>query len=270
MVTIALLGISGVGLTKLNVLGMKANKSNRIRSDLADVKNTITSLISCQETFSAPSFASSVRPITCPTGTVVTLKGKSGQPLAPSDKIGEWTITAKCEEAGSPLKNGLSVYATKPLPSGGFMKDPLRNIDFDTSHPISALFSPDVRPCSGYFSSASSGSGITPGGLCQTFAEPWTRGAPGTGKTGPWSYKIFECPAAFPVVMSVTSTPACNSEQWASAMMKTGGSTFLNAAFCNNVFLEDTAQDIPAASAVCAAAGNSITTANCSYSCCNF
>jgi len=274
LVTLGLLGIVGVTLTNLNVMGMKANKSNKIRSDLADVKNTITSLLSCQETFSASSFASSARPITCPSGTIVILKGKSGLPLAPNNKIGEWTITAKCEEAGSPLSNGLSVYATKPRDGGGYMKDPLRNIDFDTNHPISTLFNPDVRPCKGYFSSSDSGSGITPGGLCQSFATEWYRGGTGTSKDGPWSAKTFTCPADFPVVMSVTSTPACSSQSWLSTMAKTGGSTFLNAAFCSNIFLWDSSHpDKAAAEAQCIASyggDGRVNTASCSYACCNF
>ena len=163
-VVLSVMAIAGIGLVRTTVTGMKANKSIEYRGELDDVKRTITSLLNCQETFAS---YGSARPIVCASGTTITLKNNAGANLAPGNKIAEWSINAKCESLGSPSKNGLSVYATIPLPGGGFKKDPLRNINFDSSHPISSLFHPDVRLCPEYFVSASPTAPTSPQGtLC--------------------------------------------------------------------------------------------------------
>lgn len=164
LVMVGILAIAGTALVRTTVTGMKANKSIEYRGDLADVKRTITSLINCAETFAT---YGSARPIVCASGTSITLKGNGGAALALNNKIADWTIEAKCESLGSPAKNGLSIYATMALTGGSYKRDPLRNVDFDSSHPISSLFHPDVRLCGEYFVAASPTAPPSPqGSLC--------------------------------------------------------------------------------------------------------
>ena len=157
LVTIAIMSIAGFALMNLNVTGMKANKSNEIRVDLLDVKRTITNQLSCDQTLG------STKPTTL-SGSV-TLKDKNGNPLGTDGKIGEWKIEATIETLGTPSLPGLSIYATKPG-----KKDPVRNIPLDKTHPISALFNPDVRLCGENFKAPPSGGVRTfcPAGLVMT------------------------------------------------------------------------------------------------------
>ncbi len=87
------------------------------------------------------------KPSTC--SGPVELKDKLGANIATGGKIGPWGIEATCEVLGG--KNGLSIYATKKYPNGDYMKDPLRNLPLDKSHPISMIFSASSRICSGSF-----------------------------------------------------------------------------------------------------------------------
>lgn len=152
LITLSIMSIAGLMLTKMNVIGMKANKHNEIRSDLQDIKRTIINQINCDQTFA--SFGST-RPINCTTGTAITLKNRSGNPIATNGLIGEWNINARCEIINS--QNGLSIYATKQISPGTYKVDPLNNKLFDENHPISRLFNPDVRLCSEYFESPNDG-----------------------------------------------------------------------------------------------------------------
>lgn len=151
LVTIAILSIGAVALTRWQVTGMKANKSASLRQDIMDVKRTITNSLSCGKTFE--SFGAT-RPIAC--NVAVTLKDKNGNSLTNDGKIGAWTIEASCENIGSPAVNGLSIYATQP----GKI-DPLRNITLDRNHPVAMLFSPEVRLCKDFFEVSP-----TPAGQC--------------------------------------------------------------------------------------------------------
>ena len=138
MITIGVLSIAGMALVGMNDKIMKSNKSASIRSDLQDIKRTISNLISCDQTLGA------AKPTAC--SGPVTLKDKNGNPLVNGGKIGEWDIEATCESLGSPSTPGLSIYATKP----GKI-DPIRNLPLDKNHPISSLFNPDVRLCGDNF-----------------------------------------------------------------------------------------------------------------------
>ncbi|MEI8026465.1 MAG: type II secretion system protein [Pseudomonadota bacterium] len=147
LVTLGIMSIAGMALMSMNVTAMKSNKSSEIRSDLGDIKRTITNLISCDQTLGTS------RPTSC-SGPGVVLKDKFGNPLAKDKKIGQWTIEASCESVGSPSTPGLSIYATKLKADGKtFVIDPIRNIPLDRNHPISMLYDPAVRLCGEYFKS---------------------------------------------------------------------------------------------------------------------
>lgn len=118
MITLSTLSIAGLMLTKINATGMKANKHNEIRADIQDAKRTIINQINCDQTFE--SFGPT-RPINCPTGTAITLKNKSGKPIANNGLIGGWNINSRCEIINS--QNGLSIYATKQISPGGYKVD---------------------------------------------------------------------------------------------------------------------------------------------------
>ena len=147
LVTLGIVSIAGMALMSLTTTNMKSNKSTEIRSDLGDIKRTITNLISCDQTLG------SARPTSCSGGQKVALKNQLGHLLTTKDsKIGEWTIEASCESLGNPGSNGLSIYATKLKPDGKtFMTDPIRNLPLDRNHPISLLYDPAVRLCGEYF-----------------------------------------------------------------------------------------------------------------------
>jgi len=158
MVTIGLMSIAAMGIMGVNVTAMKANKSASLRADVIDVKRMITNRISCEKTIPT-------KPAPCVPGIVISLKDKNDSELNPSAKIGEWTVEASCEFLGTPAAPGLSIYATKKIPgSSEYAKDPLRNINFDTSHPSSSLFKPEVRLCSERFSSTPPEGGPVPAG----------------------------------------------------------------------------------------------------------
>lgn len=146
MVAIGVISIVGLGISNLTTTAMKATKSSEIRLDLQDIRRTLTSKISCAKTM-AP-YGPSI-PVTC-SGNL-DLKDSTNMSIIPnSGKLGNWTITARCEVLGS--KNGLSVYATMKDSAGNFKKDPLNsNILLDESSPVSLLFKPEVRPCSNFF-----------------------------------------------------------------------------------------------------------------------
>jgi prepilin-type N-terminal cleavage/methylation domain-containing protein len=152
LVALGVMSIAGMALMNMNVTSMKANKSNSIRQSIMDIKRTISTSLSCEETFKSlgPS-----RPISC-IGPVA-LKDKNGNPLTNSNKIDDWTIEATCESLGSPGVNGLSIYATKPGKT-----DPLRSIPLDNNHPVSMLFSPELRMCREFFKPASSEGWVKP------------------------------------------------------------------------------------------------------------
>ena len=148
MVGIGVMSIAGMALMGIINTGMKANKSNDLRADLQDIKRTIADRLSCSDTLGAA-------PTSCSASTVFTLKDKSGHEINPGNKIGSWTIKAKCEDIGG--TKGLSVYATKRVgggTTGPFVIDPIRNLPFDESHPKSSLFDPSSRPCAVWFGGA--------------------------------------------------------------------------------------------------------------------
>lgn len=157
LISIGILSIVATSLLQLNVLGMRANKSNEIRSDLADVKRTIVNTLNCAKTFADFGTA---RPISC-TGKV-DLKDKNGNVFTNSGKIGAWTIEALCESKGIPAVNGLSIYATQTRADGSYKSDPLRNIPLNKSFSNSALFNPEVRLCADYFADSSAGAELKP------------------------------------------------------------------------------------------------------------
>lgn len=144
LVTLSIMSIGGLALMNLNVLGMKANKSNELRADLEDIRRMITNSVGCDQTLGK------TRPSTC-SGPNVLLKDKLGRAINSGDKVGSWTIEAACESIGTREVNGLSIYATKKTPTGDFALDPLRNIPWDWSHPKSSLFDPNARLCSRSF-----------------------------------------------------------------------------------------------------------------------
>jgi prepilin-type N-terminal cleavage/methylation domain-containing protein len=188
LVTTAVLGIAMVGLTRMQVLGMRANKSSAIRLNALDVKRTITNSLSCEKTFE--SFGPT-RPIAC-TGPV-TLKDKNGSALTKNDKIDEWTIEASCESLGSPPTNGLSIYAIQPGKT-----DPLRGIPLDKNHPSGTLFSREVRLCRDYFKPAPTNVSLVPA-------------------SGLACVKINSNTAQYP-----STAPACNSGICCAAMCPDG------------------------------------------------
>jgi type II secretory pathway pseudopilin PulG/microcystin-dependent protein len=167
MVTVGIMSVAAMGVMGVNVTAMKANKSASLRSDIIDVKRTITNKISCEKTIPT-------KPAPCAPGTAISLKDAKGEFLAPSGKIGEWTIEASCEFLGTPAAPGLSIYATKKTPgSDAYAKDPLRNINFDRSHPSSSLFKPDVRLCAERFSNTPPEGGPVPvGGIIMWSGSP--------------------------------------------------------------------------------------------------
>ncbi len=158
LITIAIMSVAGLALTSLNVRGMKANKSALMRSDIMDTKRTITDLLSCEQTLGV------ARPTTC-LGEVI-LKDKKGNPLLHNGKLGEWTIKGTCEVLGD-SGAGLTIRATKPEGSNGttFKTDPINNLPLDDNHPLSMLFSPDVRPCAGNFGNEAPTQTIPLGGI---------------------------------------------------------------------------------------------------------
>jgi len=195
LVTLGIMSIAGMALMSLNVTAMKSNKSSKIRSDLGDVKRTITNLISCDQTLG------STRPTSC--SGLVELKNKFGSPLTSGDKIGDWIIEAKCESIGSPATMGLSIYATQKTPSGSFVIDPIRNLPLDKSHPVSLLYNPSTRLCSEYFSATTTPA--CPNGIntINFQDQTYTCTPPETWPTG--NYCIIQaenkgCPAGFTAV----------------------------------------------------------------------
>ena len=146
MVTIAILSIAGIAVVRSNVTSMKSIKSNNLRLEIQDIKKTISSRLSCPKTLGA------TIPTAC-SGPVV-LRDNSNSPLVPaSGKLGDWSITSRCEVLSG--KNGLSVYVTKKTATGDFAKDPLnQNIVLDETSPVSLIFGADVRPCGNWFDAA--------------------------------------------------------------------------------------------------------------------
>jgi len=255
LVTLAILSIGLMALTQWQTTGMKANKSASIRLDIMDVKRTITNSLSCEKTLE--SFGAT-RPVAC--NVPVTLKDKNGNSLTNSDKkIGNWTIEASCETKGTPSVNGLSIYAIQPEKT-----DPIRNIPLDKTNPITSLFSPELRLCKDHFVAAPSGGGITPGGKCKTYKSSWKRNDLGVivDGGGAWRTKIFICPIEFPVVMSVSSQPACNASGWQESFVDSNNVGYFNSAACSVVFAPDVNS--------CNASGGDADKAVCFYSCCNF
>ena len=265
LVTIAVLGIAMVGLTRMQVLGMRANKSSAIRLNVLDVKRTITNSLSCEKTFE--SFGPT-RPIAC-TGPVI-LKDKNGNALTNNNKIDAWTIEASCESLGSPPTNGLSIYATQPGKT-----DPLRGIPLDKNHPSGTLFSREVRLCRDYFIATPSGqAGVSPKGKCKSFASPWHRNSAIVSADGYWRTAKFVCPTEFPLVTSVSSQGGCNSYLQSASFDYSNGATYLNTAVCNNLFLWESgiiADEQAAVDQCIALYGPTIDPglATCFYNCCD-
>lgn len=151
--TIVAISLALTALYLVNSLvfnSVRSTKSTQIRLDLQDIRRKISSSLSCPVTFAAYGAA---RPIPC-SGPVI-LKDKDGATLVPtSGKLAGWDIDARCEVLGG--QNGVSIYATKKLPSGGFQPDPVRkNVLLNESHPMSLIFKEGVRPCSSYFGAPS-------------------------------------------------------------------------------------------------------------------
>lgn len=143
VVALAVSSVVGLAFLQLNDATMKANKSNELKTDLDEIKRTIVSKISCDNTLGA------ARPSTC-SGSQV-LKDKLGNDIAPKGKLGLWNIEAVCEPIGSSKKNGLSVYATRKLGEDKYLKDPLTGVHWNRKHPSSSLFSASTRLCAESF-----------------------------------------------------------------------------------------------------------------------
>jgi|NOAtaT_7_FD_contig_21_3855916_length_1147_multi_9_in_0_out_0_1 hypothetical protein len=150
LVALGILGVVAVGLGRLMNNSMTAQRSVELRSDVEDLRRFIQTNLSCAKTFD--SFPS--RPVNC-SGNIA-LRRENGSIIVASggQALGNWTLTARCENIGG--QSGLSIYATRPAPGGGFLLDPLTRRPYDTNHPTSALYAPAVRPCGSFFTAAGS------------------------------------------------------------------------------------------------------------------
>jgi hypothetical protein len=192
LVVIGLVSIAGAALMNANVTAMKAAKSSSLRSELQDIKQSISVRLSCPKTMEA--FGPTL-PVRC-SGPVI-LRDRNKTPLIPPNgKLGSWTITARCEDLGG--GNGLSIYATKKNPNGSYAKDPLNSsIVLDESSPISLLYKADVRPCGDYFIPGEMGVASTP-------ACP--EGKTQSGKAADGSPNCISMPGFFSVPVSSLNT----------------------------------------------------------------
>lgn len=206
LVIIAVMAVAGLALTNLNVTGMKANKSALIRSDVMDVKRTITNLLSCDQTLGA------ARPAPCLPSVV--LKDKNGNPFLQNGKLGDWTITAGCEVLGA-SGPGLSIKATKPIAGSNpvaFKIDPINNLPLDSNHPVSMLFAADVRPCANNFRT-STGSLVPESGLACVKINTNTNSYP---STAPACNSGLCCAAMCPAGHILTGGGVTGQDIWAS------------------------------------------------------
>jgi|GEM_PF-3017901 type II secretory pathway pseudopilin PulG len=150
LVGLGLLSLLGLGMSTLMTNSMSSQRSIELRSDVESLRQFIQSNLSCTQTFA--SFPT--RPVNC-TGAIA-LRRESGQVIvnAAGQQFGDWTLQASCETIAG--QAGLSIYATRPRPGGGFFEDPLTRRPFDTSHPASAFYAPAARPCGTFFVAAGS------------------------------------------------------------------------------------------------------------------
>jgi microcystin-dependent protein len=142
------MSIISMAIMSMTTLGFKATKSSTIRLDIQDIRRKITSTLDCKKTFQT--YGAS-RPIACTGAVVLKNNGPStNNAIVPSEgKLAGWNIEARCEVLEG--QNGLSIYATKRKPGGGYLNDPVLNYPLDETSPISLIFSPGVRPCASYF-----------------------------------------------------------------------------------------------------------------------
>ncbi len=104
LVAVALVGIIALAVAKVTTDGLKGAKSVEVRQDLTVVKSTLSSTLDCRETLQVG--PGSTLPVACPSPLV--LKRRGGAEIAPSSKLGGWTITPTC--SGGELLIGV----TKP------------------------------------------------------------------------------------------------------------------------------------------------------------
>lgn len=120
-----------------------------MRQELVDLRKALNGQIDCQKTL-AP--FGTARPVNCD-GRVVLLNGANAPILSPGNKLGRWTVSARCERIDG--ANGISVYATLPDGRGGFEADPLNpSLRFNEANPVSKVFRPAARPCATHFMTA--------------------------------------------------------------------------------------------------------------------
>lgn len=158
LVVISILGVVGLAISSMTTTAFKATNSSKIRLDIQDIRRTLTQSLSCRDTFAA---YGSVKPIACPSGTAIVLKNKNNSNIVPaSGKLAGWDIDARCEDIAG--DKGLSIFATKKKPGGGYLSDPLNgNMILDESSPMARIYGAGVRPCSDYFG-ASTGTPCPP------------------------------------------------------------------------------------------------------------
>lgn len=136
---------------------LKKNKAVNLKTDLVDFREMIRQKIDCDATL-AGYLPRPIKPTAC-SGQVAIL-GRDGSELVSKggSSLREWRIEAECENIpGDGL--GLSFFATRPNPSGGYKEDtgtpdksdPSKNQKFDRSHPSARIFPSWARVCSEFF-----------------------------------------------------------------------------------------------------------------------
>ena len=111
LVALGVAGIFALAVSKLTTTGLQRTKSSGARQDFEAMKQTIRTRLDCRATLNI--ISSTTLPLTCANFTSVSLSRSDGGPLAPSGKLGPWTIAARC--TNNELKVAISRSGNDPL-----------------------------------------------------------------------------------------------------------------------------------------------------------
>lgn len=142
LISLAILTMIGLMVTQTSKLGLRSAASSNQRQDISTLKNLVRENLNCDETLGVT--PATPLPISCPAGPVIMRRkssggGAQGTPLAPSNLIGNWTVTASC------TGGEIIVAATRPG------TDPLTERPWSSSPYATDLFEGTSDFCSNYF-----------------------------------------------------------------------------------------------------------------------
>jgi hypothetical protein len=266
LIASAMLSVISVAIISLLKNASNSHMDMASKSDLEILKKKLFDGSDCART------QSNMDAATCSSG--MDIHGVNGAILLPAagQVFGQWRLRARC------VGTEIHVFASQPNTSGGFARERVSGLTLDENHPKANLFRNVGGLCSGP-STSSGGGNLTPGGKCKTFQQSWTRTSAPLGADGGSRTKVYTCPADFPVVMAVSSSPHCSADYWGGHFQSVGVSYF-NSAACVVGFDRDNSSTTPAAiqaqedfcRAVYPTASDGqggFETASCSYTCCN-